>query len=112
VKIELWLQHAEIGFGILAGLVFGKPLGIMMAALIAVKTGIARVPQAVNWGSLFGHGFLAGIGFTVSLFIAMLAFDDMALVYAAERGIIAGSLLAGIAGAVILRAGRSLRHVN
>ena len=112
VKIELSLQHAEIGFGILAGLVFGKPLGIMMAALIAAKTGIARLPQAVNWGSLFGYGFLAGIGFTMSLFIAMLAFDDMALIYAAERGIIAGSLLAGIAGAVILRAGRSLRHVN
>jgi len=57
VKIELWLQHAEIGFGILAGLVFGKPLGIMMAALIAVKTGIARLPQAVNWGSCLGTGF-------------------------------------------------------
>ena len=48
----------------------------------------------------------------MSLFIAMLAFDDIALVYAAERGIIAGSLFAGVAGAVMLRSGRSLRHVN
>ena len=112
VKIELSLQHAEIGLGILAGLVFGKPLGIMMAALIAVKTGIARLPQAVSWGSLLGYGFLAGIGFTMSLFIAMLAFDDMTLVDAAKRGIIAGSLLAGVAGAVILRASRPLRDVN
>jgi len=109
VKIDLSPQHAEIGFGILAGLVFGKPLGIMMFALIAVKTGIARLPQAVNWRSLLGYGFLAGIGFTMSLFIAMLAFDDTASVNAAKRGIIAGSLLAGVAGAVMLRAGRPLR---
>ena len=112
VKIELSLQHAEIGLGILAGLVFGKPLGIMLAALIAVKTGIARLPQAVNWRSLLGYGFLAGIGFTMSLFIAMLAFEDTALVYAAKRGIIAGSLLAGVAGAVVLRASRPSPDVN
>src|SRR5262245_42560836 len=112
VKIDLSLQHAEIGFGILVGLLFGKPLGIMMAALIAVKTGIARLPQAVSWKSLVGYGFLAGIGFTMSLFIAMLAFDDPVLVDAAKRGIIAGSLLAGVAAAVMLRAGRSLRDVN
>src|SRR4029453_9637106 len=112
VKIKLSVQHAEIGFGILAGLLFGKPLGIMTFALIAVKTGIARLPQAVNWRSLLGYGFLAGIGFTMSLFIAMLAFDDPVLVEALKRGIIAGSLLAGIAGAVLLRVGRSLRDVN
>ena len=112
VKIDLSLQHAEIGFGILAGLVLGKPLGIMIAASIAVKTGLARLPQAVNWGSLLGYGFLAGIGFTMSLFIGMLAFDDMALVNAAKRGIIVGSLLAGVAGALTLRVVRPLRDVN
>ena len=112
VKIDLSLQHGEIGFGILAGLLLGKPLGIMIAALIAVKTGVARLPQAVNWGSLLGYGFLAGIGFTMSLFIAMLAFDDMALVNAAKRGIIVGSLLAGVAGALMLRVVRPLRDVD
>jgi len=112
VKFDLSLQHAEIGFGILAGLLFGKPLGIMMFALIAVKMGIARLPRAVNWRSLLGCACLAGIGFTMSLFVAMLAFEDTALVAAAKRGIIAGSLLAGIAGAVLLRTGRSLRDVN
>jgi NhaA family Na+:H+ antiporter len=112
VKFDLSLQHAEVGFGILAGLLFGKPLGIMMFALIAVKTGIARLPQAVNWRSLLGCACLAGIGFTMSLLIAMLAFEDMTLVYAAKRGIIAGSLLAGIAGAVLLRTGRPLRDVD
>jgi NhaA family Na+:H+ antiporter len=112
VKVDLSLQHVEITFGILAGLLLGKPLGIMVAAFIAVKTGIARLPQAVNWMSLMGYGFLAGIGFTMSLFIAMLAFNDPALIDEAKRGIIAGSFLAGIAGAMMLRAGRSTLDGN
>jgi NhaA family Na+:H+ antiporter len=112
VKIDLSLQHAEIGFGIIAGLLLGKPLGIAIFALLAVKTGIAGLPQDVNWRSLVGYACLAGIGFTMSLFIAMLAFDDAALVDAAKRGILVGSLLAGIAGAVLLKTGRSLRDVN
>ena len=112
VKIDLSLQHAEIGFGILSGLMFGKPLGIMIFALIAVKAGIAKLPRAVNWRSLLGYACLAGIGFTMSLFVAMLAFEDAALVDAAKRGVIAGSLLAGIAGAVLLKVGRSLRDDN
>ena len=103
VKIDLSMQHIEIGLGVLAGLVFGKPIGIILAALIVVKAGIATFPQGVNWKSLFGYACLAGIGFTMSLFIAMLAFADNALVDAAKRGIIVGSLLAGIAGAVILK---------
>jgi NhaA family Na+:H+ antiporter len=109
VKIDLSVQHIEIGLGVLAGLVFGKPVGIMMAALIAVKTGIARLPQAVSWRSLFGYACLAGIGFTMSLFVAMLAFADSALVDAAKRGIIVGSLVAGVAGAVLLRTSPVLR---
>ncbi len=103
VKIDLSMQHAEIGLGILAGLIFGKPLGIMTAALISVKTGIARLPEAVNWRALLGYACLAGIGFTMSLFVTILAFDDTALVDAAKRGIIAGSLIAGVAGAVMLK---------
>ncbi len=105
VRIELSMQHAEIGLGILAGLIIGKPVGIVSGALVAVKTGIARLPQAVNWRSLLGYAFLAGIGFTMSLFVAMLAFADTALVDAAKRGIIVGSLFAGVAGAVILKIG-------
>ena len=112
VKIDLSMQHAEIGLGILAGLIFGKPLGIMTAALISVKTGIARLPEAVNWRTLLGYACLAGIGFTMSLFVAMLAFDDAALVDAAKRGIIAGSFLAGVAGAVMLKLGPALRDAK
>ena len=105
VKIDLSMQHAEIGLGILAGLILGKPIGIMTAAFISVKTGIAKLPQAVNWRALLGYACLAGIGFTMSLFVAMLAFADTALVDAAKRGIIVGSLFAGVAGAVILKIG-------
>jgi NhaA family Na+:H+ antiporter len=109
VKIDLSTQHLNIGLGVLAGLVFGKPLGIMLAALVSVKTGIATLPRAVSWRSLIGYACLAGIGFTMSLFVAMLAFTDSALVDAAKRGIIVGSLLAGVAGAVLLRMSPVLR---
>ena len=109
VKIDLSLQHAEIGLGVLAGLMFGKPLGIIAAAVIAVKSRIASLPRNVNWTSLFGYACLAGIGFTMSLFIATLAFDDADLVDAAKRGIIAGSLVAGVAGAVLLKMSPVLR---
>ena len=109
VKIDLSMQHLEIGLGVLAGLVFGKPLGIMAAALVAVKMGIARLPMGVSWRSLLGYGCLAGIGFTMSLFIAMLAFADSPLVDTAKRGIVVGSLLAGVAGAVLLKMSPVLR---
>jgi NhaA family Na+:H+ antiporter len=109
VKINLSVQHLEIGLGVLAGLMFGKPLGIMLAALVSVKTGIAQLPRAVSWRSLMGYACLAGIGFTMSLFIAMLAFTDSALIDAAKRGIIVGSVLAGVAGALLLKASPVLR---
>ena len=109
VKIDLSLQHAEIGLGVLAGLMFGKPLGIIAAAVIAVTSRIASLPRNVNWTSLCGYACLAGIGFTMSLFIATLAFDDAELVDAAKRGIIAGSLVAGVAGAVLLKMSPVLR---
>ncbi len=109
VAIRLSMQHANITLGVLAGLVIGKPLGIMAAAFLGVKSGIAKLPAAVGWASLLGYAWLAGIGFTLSLFIAMLAFDGTASVDAAKQGILAGSLLAGVAGAIILRAARDYR---
>jgi Na+:H+ antiporter, NhaA family len=103
VTIPLSMEHAEVGVGVLAGLMIGKPLGIMTAAFVGVRAGIAKLPQAVSWTSLLGYAFLAGIGFTMSLFITLLAFDNTALVDAAKRGVLVGSLLAGISGAVILK---------
>jgi len=110
VKLTLPIQHAEIAIGALVGLVLGKPLGIMAAALLAVKSGVAKLPHAVGWTSLLGYAWLAGIGFTMSLFIAMLAFDETALIGAAKLGILAGSLAAGIAGAIVLRMASGFRN--
>jgi len=109
VKIPLSMEHAEIGLGVMAGLIIGKPVGIMTAALLSVRAGIAKLPQAVSWTSLLGYAWLAGIGFTMSLFITLLAFDDTALVDASKRGVLVGSLLAGIAGAMVLRIASALR---
>ena len=103
VAIGLSIQHAAITLGVLAGLVIGKPLGIMAAALLGLKSGIAKLPAAVGWASLLGYACLAGIGLTLSLFIAMPAFDGTGSVDAAKQGILAGLLLAGVAGAIILR---------
>lgn len=109
VKLTSPIQHPEIAIGALAGLVIGKPLGILAAALLAVKSGIAKLPRAVGWTSLLGYAWLAGIGFTMSLFIAMLAFDEAVPVKSAKTGILVGSLLAGIAGAIVLRIASGFR---
>jgi NhaA family Na+:H+ antiporter len=110
VKLTLPSQGAEIAVGALVGLVIGKPLGIMAAALLAVKSGVAKLPHATGWTSLLGYAWLAGIGFTMSLFVAMLAFDETVPVDAAKLGILAGSLLAGVAGAIVLRLASGFRN--
>jgi Na+:H+ antiporter, NhaA family len=103
VRIAGPFLHREIMLGVLAGLIIGKPLGITVAAFVTVKSGIARLPGGVRWSSMLGYAWLGGIGFTMSLFIAMLAFDDAAPVDAAKLGILAGSLVAGVIAAVILK---------
>ena len=103
VRIGGSFQHAEIALGVLAGLILGKPLGITAAAVAAVKSGIAKLPEGLCWRSLLGYAWLGGIGFTMSLFIAMLTFDEAPLVNAAKLGILAGSLLAGILATFILK---------
>jgi len=109
VRIGGPFRHAEVAIGVLLGLVIGKPLGITAAAFGAAKSGIGQLPGGVGWASLLGYACLAGIGFTMSLFIAMLAFDETGPVNAAKSGILAGSLLAGIAGAIVLRIASRLR---
>jgi NhaA family Na+:H+ antiporter len=110
VRIGGPLRYAEVTVGVLLGLVIGKPLGIAAAAFVTVKSGIAQLPRGLGWSSLLGYACLAGIGFTMSLFIAMLAFDEVGPVNAAKTGILAGSLLAGIAGAIVLRIAPGLRN--
>ena len=83
------------------GLLFGKPIGIVAFSWLAVKLRLAGLPEGVTWGRLIGGGILAGIGFTMALFIAGLALDGELLNHA-KIGVMMGSLLSAIAGMAIL----------
>lgn len=89
--------------GVLLGLFFGKPLGITAAAWLAVKAGIAAEPAGVNWKQIMGGALVCGIGFTMSLFVAGLAFGDGALLDMAKIGTLSASVLAGVGGALVVR---------
>lgn len=97
------LLASSINYGILSGLVIGKPLGIMGISFLAVKLKIARLPQGVNWKHILGTGMLAGIGFTMSIFIAMLAFENATSLVTAKISIIIASALSGLAGFFFLK---------
>lgn len=92
-----------LSLAIVIGLVFGKVIGILGASWIAVRLKIATLPEGANWKQLLGIAFLGGIGFTMSLFIGNLAFEDPALVKEAKIGILIASLLAGLIGYILLR---------
>jgi NhaA family Na+:H+ antiporter len=87
----------------MAGLVAGKPLGITLAAWLAVRTGVAALPESVTWRHIHGAAWLGGIGFTMSLFVAGLAFGDGNLLSVAKVGVLAASSFAGVVGFIILR---------
>jgi NhaA family Na+:H+ antiporter len=92
-----------ISLGIIVGLVVGKQAGILLFSWMAVQSRLATLPSEVTWRHIYGAGWLAGIGFTMSLFIASLAFGDSPLLDLAKVGILAASLIAGVIGWVILR---------
>jgi NhaA family Na+:H+ antiporter len=95
-----------VALGIALGLLVGKPVGITLLAWIAVRLGLASLPQAVTWRAIGGAGILGGIGFTMALFIAGLAFSRAPeLLVAAKLGILGASLLAGLAGWLLLHRG-------
>jgi NhaA family Na+:H+ antiporter len=95
---------SAITIGVIAGLVLGKLVGVAAAVLLAVRWGVGRLPAGVDSHHVIGMAGLAGIGFTVSLFITGLAFDDPALVEEAKLGVLAASVLAaGIGSAILLR---------
>ena len=84
--------------GIFVGLLLGKPLGITLFSLLAVKTGLAKFPTGVSVRQLIGAGFLGGIGFTMSVFITLLAFGETAFAQNSKIAILLGSFLAGSVG--------------
>jgi NhaA family Na+:H+ antiporter len=99
---ELPRGNGELILAIILGLVLGKPLGMFAGAAAAVRLGIAAKPEVYSWAQLLGAGALAGIGFTMSLYIAHRAFPDAADFAAAKIGVFLASLLAGAAGTAIL----------
>ncbi|MBM3946427.1 MAG: Na+/H+ antiporter NhaA [SAR202 cluster bacterium] len=95
-------QTASVTLAVAGALLIGKPVGIFLFSLLAVKSGLARLPARVGWVHVLGAGMLGGIGFTVSLFIAALSFDDPATLDAAKTGVLAGSTAAAILGLGVL----------
>ena len=89
-----------VPMGIALGLVLGKQIGIFGLCWVAIKLGLARLPENVNWAQLYGVAILCGIGFTMSMFIGSLAFEDAdsPYLYQDKIGILEGSLVAALLG--------------
>jgi NhaA family Na+:H+ antiporter len=97
--IDLTLAESQrVMFGVIAGLVVGKPLGVIAASWMAVQSRWCRLPPGVTWYGLCLVGLLAGIGFTMSTFIATLGFGEERLLDAAKAGVVLSSLAAGLLG--------------
>ena len=97
--VDLSLGGAQaVTLGVVLALVIGKPVGVVAASWLAVRLGWCRLPPGVTWSGIFLVGLLAGIGFTMSIFIATLAFDDSNLLNAAKLGVLLASLMAAVLG--------------
>jgi NhaA family Na+:H+ antiporter len=92
----------KYSIGIITGLFIGKPLGIVLFSFIAVSLGLCTLPHGLNWKRIAGAGFLGGIGFTMSVFITLLAFSDPNVVNNSKIAILAASIIAGVTGFVWL----------
>lgn len=89
--------------GVALGLIVGKPVGIFLLSFIAVSIGMCKLPSDMNWKSIIGAGFLGGIGFTMSIFITLLAFEDAFIINNVKFIILIASFIAGIIGFVFLQ---------
>lgn len=94
--------------GIALGLIVGKPLGIFAMAYLCAKLGLVNLPSDLKWKNIFGVGILGGIGFTMSIFVTLLAFDDALFINNAKLIILCSSLVAGVIGFFVLKA--QLKH--
>ena len=92
----------NLGIGIILGLFLGKPIGIFVMSWLSVKLDLAALPENTNWQHVVGLGLLAGIGFTMSIFIALLSFNEVALQTEAKFAILVASILSGISGYLTL----------
>jgi NhaA family Na+:H+ antiporter len=92
----------RVALGVALGLLVGKPIGVTLVSWLAVRAGLAALPHGVGWGAVFGAGLLAGVGFTMALFITALAFDDPVLAAASKVGVMGASLVAACLGVAFL----------
>ena len=99
---DVWAGHGPLMAAIAAGLVLGKPVGLVLASWLAVRSGLATKPTEYTWGQAWGAGALAGIGFTMSLFIAGQAFPEEATFAAAKIAVFAGSVISAAIGVAVL----------
>lgn len=106
------ILSTPLALGILCGLVVGKQVGITLFAWISVKVGLAELPSSVTWKHIYGIGLLGGIGFTMSLFIANLAFADEHLLNISKTAVLTASLIAGCIGMLVLRVVSSDKQSN
>ena len=102
--LPLSMDHLgnSVTLAVFVGFALGKPIGILTFSWVAVRSGIATRPPDLDWGSLFGGALLAGIGFTMALFIANLAFSQ-SLLDSAKLGIFLSSVASAVAGLALLR---------
>lgn len=106
-EISFSQMCGSVPLGIMLGLFIGKQLGVFGFSWVAIKLKLARLPEGSNWKQLYGVSVLTGIGFTMSLFIVSLAFeDDSIFQYTDKLAILAGSFMSGIVGYLVLKAGR------
>lgn len=100
-----WDSHiaSSSSLGIIAGLALGKPIGIVLFSFVAVWLGMGMLPADLKWRNILGAGLLGGIGFTMSIFITLLAFTDIALINSSKIAILLASIMAGIAGYITLK---------
>lgn len=99
--VETLAQNYSMGIAL--GLILGKPLGIFVFSFLAVAAGICKLPEDISWKTIASVGFLAGIGFTMSIFITLLAFNDQAIINNAKFVILLSSLVAGFIGFTFLK---------
>ncbi|MBE2256162.1 MAG: Na+/H+ antiporter NhaA [Ignavibacteria bacterium] len=94
---------SNYSLGIILGLFIGKPLGVFIFTYALIKMKVTNLPQGSSWGQVIGTGFIAGIGFTMSIFICTLAFNDPEIIERAKLSILVASLMSGIVGFILLK---------
>lgn len=95
---------SDMGLGIIVGLFVGKTLGIFTTCYICIKSGLAKLPELASWKHIVGVGMLGGIGFTMSIFVSLLSFNDPLHIEEAKLAILVGSIISGVSGYMFLNA--------